>query len=451
MIFVLVGCGGRSDEDAYAPRLPDAAFDGALPDRNDVVEGAADTSADAVDAFDASSIDVSLDAGDGSRDGGDASRDAAADARPVDGSLDAADGRPDVVVRDASDGSTRVLVSIAVAPPAATLTPGTRISLAVVGTYSDATTADLTATATFDSLAPGIASVANNVVTAVAPGTSTITARVAGLLATAAITVSPTTVVSIAITPPSPSAGVGGSVSFTAVATLSDGNHQDVTASATWSSSNPSIATVSQGGLGRAVGLGVATIRATVGMTTGTASFTVISSPLLSIAVTPTLPTVPVGVALPFAATATYADGSIADVTSVATWASSSPDSLTVAAGGAAKTIASGHVDRLGHGGRGLGKHHGNGDIDHPARHRRSPRIDNAASWRIRDADRDGSVFRHVERRSHDHRDVVVERADDGRGLQRRRIELAAFRRSQPGWRLFPPRLAPFAERRLSR
>src|SRR5882672_2054333 len=77
VIFVLVGCGGRSDEDAYGPRLPDAAFDGAVQDRNDLADRGADTSADAVsDAFDASSIDVSLDVGDGSRDGGDAGRDA---------------------------------------------------------------------------------------------------------------------------------------------------------------------------------------------------------------------------------------------------------------------------------------------------------------------------------------------------------------------------------------
>ena len=69
------------------------------------------------------------------------------------------------------------LVSIAVTPASSTLAPGATQQLTVTGTYSDSSTANLTAGSTFVSASPGVATVsAGGLVTAVAVGSTTITA-----------------------------------------------------------------------------------------------------------------------------------------------------------------------------------------------------------------------------------------------------------------------------------
>ena len=81
--------------------------------------------------------------------------------------------------------------------------------------------------------------------------------------------------VSIAVTPANPSIGVGGQQPFTATGTYSDNSHQNLTNSATWTSSNPSIATISTGGLATGVAAGSTTIQAAVGAIHGSTGLTV--------------------------------------------------------------------------------------------------------------------------------------------------------------------------------
>jgi uncharacterized protein YjdB len=71
----------------------------------------------------------------------------------------------------------------------------------------------------------------------------------------------PTTTSSIAITGTVPA--IGQTSQLTAKATLSNGTSQDVTAQATWLSSNTAVATVTTGGLLKALSLGGAQITAT--------------------------------------------------------------------------------------------------------------------------------------------------------------------------------------------
>src|SRR5207237_8948389 len=67
--------------------------------------------------------------------------------------------------------------------------------------------------------------------------------------------------------------------------------------------------------------------RTTSGSSSGaesvSAAFTVPTSALVSIAITPTAPTVPLGTTQQFTATGSYTDGSTQDMTSVVTWSSS--------------------------------------------------------------------------------------------------------------------------------
>jgi hypothetical protein len=62
---------------------------------------------------------------------------------------------------------------------------------------------------------------------------------------------------------------IGATTQLTAMAVRSDGSTQDVTAQATWESSNPAVITISEGGAARGVGAGEADITASFGGSTG--------------------------------------------------------------------------------------------------------------------------------------------------------------------------------------
>lgn len=85
---------------------------------------------------------------------------------------------------------------------------------------------------------------------------------------------------SLAVSGPA-SIAAGQSAQFSATATLSNGTQQSVTAQATWTSSNPLVATVSGSGLVSAVGAGQSDIRATWSGATGTARTSVSTPPQL--------------------------------------------------------------------------------------------------------------------------------------------------------------------------
>jgi YVTN family beta-propeller protein len=83
-----------------------------------------------------------------------------------------------------------VLTGIAVSPAHPFLAAGSSTQLTATGTYSDGSAKDISGTATWSSSNPAVAAVsASGLVTAVAPGTTTITAALAGLSATASVTV----------------------------------------------------------------------------------------------------------------------------------------------------------------------------------------------------------------------------------------------------------------------
>jgi hypothetical protein len=84
---------------------------------------------------------------------------------------------------------------------------------------------------------------------------------------------SPTGVSTITVTGLVPA--VGGTAQFTATATLSGGTTQDVTSSATWTSSNPNIAQVSAAGVVTSLASGTATISATYSGVAGSDAITV--------------------------------------------------------------------------------------------------------------------------------------------------------------------------------
>jgi len=149
--------------------------------------------------------------------------------------------------------------------------------------------------------------------------------------------------VSLSVMPSAPNIVAGGTVQLTAKGTYTDGSNQDLTSSATWSSSAMSVATVSGGLVScnpNATGQGTATITATSATATGTtsnyASVTCLAPVLQSIAVTPSAPppTVAAGGTVQLTATGTYSSGPGQNLSSSATWSSSAPSVATVSATG---------------------------------------------------------------------------------------------------------------------
>ena len=86
-----------------------------------------------------------------------------------------------------------------------------------------------------------------------------------------------TSVVSISVTPADPSIPVGVTKQFAASGAYSDGTSHNITAQVTWSSSNPSVATVNGSGLATAASAGTATITATSGSISANTILTVSS------------------------------------------------------------------------------------------------------------------------------------------------------------------------------
>ncbi len=238
------------------------------------------------------------------------------------------------------------LESIVVTPldPAA-LAAGLTEQLTATGTFSDATTMDLTTQVTWSSTTPAVATVSTSgLVTTVAIGSTPVTATLNSISGSTTIAVVAAALVSIAITPASPNVPIGATRQLTATGTYTDSSTQDLTAMVTWTSSDPTLATIDGSGLATAVALGTPTITATDGAITGSTTVTVVAAALVSIAVTPSDPSITFGGDQQFTATGTFTDGTMPDITSTVTWSSSDPTVATITAAGDATGVGGGTV-----------------------------------------------------------------------------------------------------------
>ncbi|MBZ5597227.1 MAG: Ig-like domain-containing protein [Acidobacteriia bacterium] len=146
----------------------------------------------------------------------------------------------------------------------------------------------------------------------------------------------------ISVTPTSADIPVGASRQFTANGMFSDGGTSNVSAKATWKSSDLAVATVDNVGLVKAVSQGKATISATLDSFSSSGAATVDPAAVVSISVTPLGPGITIGAAQPLAATAIYSDGSTVDVTATASWRSSNGAVASVDNTGSVTGVASG-------------------------------------------------------------------------------------------------------------
>jgi hypothetical protein len=138
------------------------------------------------------------------------------------------------------------------------------------------------------------------------------------------------TIVQIQVTPFDPTIPVGFPLELTATAIYSDGTNRNITSLATWTSSDATVAAVSNApatkGTVSTPAAGTATITASYAGVSGTADVTVTKALLLKIGVTPAMAGAAVGQVVPFMATGGFDDGSTLDITTFVTWTSTDLD-----------------------------------------------------------------------------------------------------------------------------
>lgn len=190
-------------------------------------------------------------------------------------------------------------------------------TLTLTATYADGTTKDITSTATWTSSDESIAYVRKGTITGYKAGTATITATYGSKSTTVSVDVDQTT--KLDVDEQSIFLRLNASQQLTLTATYNDGSTKDVTSSATWTSSDSSIAYVSKGKIS-GYKTGSATITATYSNKSVTVAVDVETAKYLDLS-EDTL-TMSEGDTESVTATAIFADGTTEDVTSSATWTS---------------------------------------------------------------------------------------------------------------------------------
>jgi hypothetical protein len=201
--------------------------------------------------------------------------------------------------------------------------------------------------ATWSSSDTNVATVGvSGVVTGQSEGPDTITATLSGKNASESLVVEGSNLVSIQITPQSLKLPATIETQLTAMGKFGDGKQLDLTSAVTWTSSTPSVATVSNSADSPGVATGVATGSTTVSAAfagiNATTNLTVTTATLTSISVTPSNPTISLGSSQLFAAQGTFTDSSVVNITVQVAWTSSDVTVATIKPNGLASSASTG-------------------------------------------------------------------------------------------------------------
>jgi len=157
------------------------------------------------------------------------------------------------------------LQSITLSPTTLSLSDHQTAQIKAIANYSDGSTQNVTTSASWQTSETVVADVAQGLVTANSSGASAITATFNGMISPPAIVAVQRTLTSISISPSSITMPVNFSMDgVKAIGLFSDNTTTDLTAQATWFSSDPSIATITQQGRANGITPGNAILHAQV-------------------------------------------------------------------------------------------------------------------------------------------------------------------------------------------
>jgi len=245
------------------------------------------------------------------------------------------------------------LTSIEVSSTSAQIANLTSAQLTAVGNFSGQFTRDITTEVAWSSSDPGVATIDNQAgsegrVTAVSPGTVTLTASLDGVTADFVLAVSSATITTLSLSPSLPSVPKGLDQQFSATGDFSDGSQQDLTTDATWTSADPTVASISNTrgseGLATAVLEGITQITGTFdGLATST-TLTVTAAALQSLTISPADGAMVSLSNRSFKANGSFSDGTSRDVTSSVTWNTADSTVASVAPDGVVTALMSGQT-----------------------------------------------------------------------------------------------------------
>jgi hypothetical protein len=238
--------------------------------------------------------------------------------------------------------TNETLVSIAVTPTnPADLPDGLTQQFTAIGTFTDGSTQNLSASATWASSVGAFATIsATGLATADSPGDTSITASAPGPVGTVTsnavvLHVTDAVLQTIAITPDPITIPDGVTQQFTAMGHYSDNTDRNITTSVTWTSGSPDKATINPtSGLAQAVDPGSSVITAALAGITDTVTLNVSTAVLQTITLAPANPCIANTTDQQFIATGTFSDTTTRNLTGVATWLSSVVGVATIQNGG---------------------------------------------------------------------------------------------------------------------
>lgn len=236
--------------------------------------------------------------------------------------------------------SSATLNSITVTPSAPSVPLGRKVQFTATGNYSSGPTHNLTDAVTWGSSAAAASVGTLGLAATKSQGTATISATLGAVSGSAFLTVTAPVLDVITTTPQQERLILPGGQQFTATGGYSDGSSQNLTATAQWTSSDKTVATVNSTGLVTGAAAGTTTISASVSGITGAATLNAVA--LTNIAIGPTNPAILFGATQQFSAAGMYSDGGVADLTAAANWSSSRAGVATISATGLATSKAEG-------------------------------------------------------------------------------------------------------------
>ncbi len=226
-------------------------------------------------------------------------------------------------------GTATGLGSITVTPANTSIVAGGSQQFIATGNFTNGNKENLTDSVTWSTNGGKINS--TGLETTSAAGVYNIKATLNSIVGQTMLNVTPATLVSIALSPVSPSVAVGNTQQFTALGTYSDGSTGSLPTSV-FSSSNTSAATITSAGLATGVMIGSTNITATLSGVTSPADSLIVVGPILkSIIVSatqgstnPAAPSLANGTSVQLFATGIYNNNGTQDLTSQVNWSSNS-------------------------------------------------------------------------------------------------------------------------------
>ncbi len=217
---------------------------------------------------------------------------------------------------------------ITLAPAEVTLASGERLRLQAVGGFSDGSSQPLGAMVRWESASADVVSIdESGELLALRPGEARISASLGGVVGSIPVRVSAATLVGLEITPASPRLASGTALRPGAVAVYSDDSRRDVTAQAVWTSANPAVLEVNNGGAirVRAGAVGAARLMASFGGLERAVTVTVSDATVSGLRITAPATTLASGERMQLLAVADFSDGSSQTLAQEVVWSSSDP------------------------------------------------------------------------------------------------------------------------------